>query len=176
MYLTELKLNQVIIHLKLKKETGPFYFMFEEYKSFYGNSTSNRKGQKSTGYVNRQTIDFTYKVSRRLCVHLFIRNKIGYWCSKEGFLLLLNNLCRELTNYTIAYIPVKFEYQISNLHCSFSLKEVKYQCFRNNPNLFQDITEYFTQEGFRFAPAGESTDTFFIIFYYWNNQDLYCPS
>lgn len=131
-----LQINQVIIHLKIKNISEIGEFDYTNYKNYYHKDIpKNRKKisqTKTDNYVARKTIDFTYIISRKLAIHLFITKNFEYWCSFEGFNLLLTNLVYDLEKYIVNLSLVEFDYKITNILTSFPIRDQELSFLRTS--------------------------------------------
>ena len=167
--MNDLQINQIVLKLKIKNTSESFdynkSFDYRSYKAYYHKDIPKYKKGKSTvdNYVVRKTIDFSYTVSRKLVIFLFIFDNFEYWFSSNGFYKLLRNIVDELENFIIGLDSIEFDYNIVNIASSFSIEEHKFlrtlelSVLENYLNEFNDLNKVFSLP-LRLLVQGETTN------------------
>jgi len=170
--MVDLHLNQVVFNFPIKNLGKTFdynkSFDYKSYKEFYHKyipRSRNRSKSLIDNYAVRKTVDFTYTISRRLVIFLFVKDNFEYWLTANGLYQLLRNLVDDLEPYLSKIDILEFEYRIINISSSFSLKSSKFEFLRilslsvlqNYLNEFNDLKKVFPSP-LRLLVQGETTN------------------
>lgn len=122
MILDNIEISQIVVKLSPLRQNY-FHFDYEKYRARYHRQLSSANG---TQFVTRRTIEFVYRISKKLNGFVFIHDKIRFWI--DNFDTLLENLKKELKTYIIKgdYRQLYFNCEISNICINFQLTEKKY--------------------------------------------------
>ena len=116
MYATDLVINNLNLLFTLSSGEYKFDFDFLGYASFY-----NSKIYK--GQIARCFSDFTFRITKKLKITVFLSRNLDYWLTEERLCALFNHISMEIAPFinNPSHQLFQFNLQQTNVHSKFNL-------------------------------------------------------
>ena len=97
----------------------------------YSNTLATHTPQQSPGYAIKKFLDFTYKISKKLHLSIYLKQKLFFWTSKSGISRILRLIANDLQPYLLKKSRIAFcTLKVKHLQGTFKISPLEKKSYK----------------------------------------------